>query len=173
MADYNQEQAKNYKTLNKAASEHGVVIFGSSYLHSFPFYDLMQGRVFDYAVYNRSIEGLTVSEAITVLDDCVNGLFPDTILVSFGENEPTNEKFFADYDNLIKKIKMTCPACKICILPAHGKDKEYTLKLKALAEANSTEFIPLQEGASDESLFKRMSGFFRNGKISFADAFCI
>ena len=45
MADYIQEQAKNYKTLNKAASEHGVVIFGSSYLHSFPFYDLMQGRV--------------------------------------------------------------------------------------------------------------------------------
>ena len=57
------ETAKAFRALNEMAMKDQVAIFGSDYLCDFPFYDLMQGRVTDYVIYNRSIKGLTVKDA--------------------------------------------------------------------------------------------------------------
>ncbi len=169
-----EEKAKKYKNLNETAIKHEVAVFGSDYLYSFPFYDYMQGKVTDYVVYNRSMEGLTVSEAIEVFPDCVKNLLPDTVLVSFGENEPADDKFFSDYDKLIKKIFSVCPSSRICVLATVGKDEEFDEKVKRIAKANRVNYIcSAKEAVSEEGLFKRMSSFFRGGKISFADAFGI
>ncbi len=105
-----EERAKKYKVLNKLAVKGEAVVFGSDYLSDFPFYTLMQKRVSDYAVYNRSLENLTVKQAKSVVDDCLKYLAPSNILISFGENETANEEFLQDYDEL---FAMTTQAQKL------------------------------------------------------------
>ena len=169
-----EEKAKKFKILNELAVKGETAVFGSDYLCDFPFYTLMQKRVSDYAVYNRSIEGLTVKEAKNVVEDCLKYLTPENILVSFGENEVLNEEFYADYKELILKIRKLYKNAKLCILQTRGSDKECEDRLKKLADEAHATFIPVTKSTeSDKALFGEMSSFFRHGKISFLDAFAV
>lgn len=165
------EKAKSFKVLNEMAIKEQVAIFGSDYLCSFPFYDLMQGRVTDYVVYNRSIKGLTVKDAAEVAEDALKHLSPRIILVSFGENEIMDDKFFENYCALMKKLATIFRNSKICLLQKMHEDETVVKKLKKVAEDGRAEFISTDEFGDEKTVFGRLSGFFRDGKMSFADAF--
>ena len=109
------ETAKAFRALNEMAMKDQVAIFGSDYLCDFPFYDLMQGRVTDYVIYNRSIKGLTVKDAAAVAEDALKHLAPRIVLVSFGENEVMDDKFFENYSLLMKKLASLFSRSKICL----------------------------------------------------------
>ncbi len=167
-----EERAQKYKVLNKLAVKGEAVVFGSDYLSDFPFYTLMQKRVSDYAVYNRSLESLTVKQAKSVVDDCLKYLAPSNILISFGENETANEEFLQDYDELIAKICKDYASAKVAVLQTVGSDDDFAAKVKEIAEKNGAMFIAVNPNAKDDmEVFAEMSSFFRRGKISFWDAF--
>lgn len=169
-----EEKAKKFKILNELAVKGETAVFGSDYLYDFPFYTLMQKRVSDYAVYNRSIEGLTVKEAKNVVEDCLKYLSPESILVSFGENEVLNDEFYNDYKELILKIRRLYKNAKLCILQTRGSGKDCEERLKKLADELRVTFIPVTKNTeSDKAVFGEMSSFFRHGKISFLDAFAV
>lgn len=165
------ETAKAFRALNEMAMKDQVAIFGSDYLCDFPFYDLMQGRVTDYVIYNRSIKGLTVKDAAAVAEDALKHLAPRIVLVSFGENEVMDDKFFENYSLLMKKLASLFLRSKICLLQKMHEDKEVVEKLKKVAESGHAEFIATDEFVDEKTVFGRLSGFFRGGKMSFADAF--
>lgn len=169
-----EEKAKKFKILNDLAVKGENVAFGSNYLCDFPFYTLMQKRVTDYAVYNRSIEGLTVKDAINVVEDCLKNLNPESILISFGENEVLNDEFYSDYRALIAKIQRFHKNSKLCILQPRGSDITCEKRLKKIASEMKVKFIPVtDETETDRAVFGEMSSFFRRGKISFLDAFAV
>ena len=169
-----EEKAKKFKILNELAVKGENVAFGSNYLCDFPFYTLMQKRVTDYAVYNRSIEGLTVKEAINVVEDCLKNLNPENIIVSFGENEVLNDEFYSDYRALIAKIQRFHKNSKLCILQPHGSDRTCEANLKKLADEMKVKFIPItSKTETDRAVFGEISSFFRHGRISFLDAFAV
>ena len=47
-----------------------IVIYGSTFMANFPFYELIQNQLFSNAIYNRSIEGLTLADAELGLQSC-------------------------------------------------------------------------------------------------------
>lgn len=168
------EKAKGFVTLNEMAIKGEVAVFGSDYLYDFPFYDFMQGTVTDYVVYNRSLEGLTVSEAKNLYEYCLKSLDPKTILLSFGDTETIDEKFYQDYSELIKKVTSSYPHAKVYVMQTPNKDEQTNERIKRLVAGTTAQYVSLDpEETSLPEVFRRLSNFFRGGKISFCDAFSI
>lgn len=59
-------QANAMKAINDFTMKGEIVIFGSTYMSRFPLYELMNKCMLENAVYNRSIEGLTVKAALEI-----------------------------------------------------------------------------------------------------------
>ena len=57
--------------LNDITLKGEIVVFGSTYMSKFPLYELINKSRLEYAVYNRSIAGLTVKEALEIVRDCI------------------------------------------------------------------------------------------------------
>lgn len=165
------EKAKKYTIINDVALKDEVAVFGSTYLYNFPFYELMQGHITDYAVYNRSIEGMKISEAVEAVDDCLKNLDPAIILISLGEEDDDSEKTFVAYSELLKKIKSTHYSARIYVMQTFGKDGEFCDKVKTVAERNGVEYVEVGNEAKIKSVFARLSAYFHRSGISFSDAF--
>lgn len=82
-----------------------------------------------------------------------------------------DDKFFENYSLLMKKLASLFSRSKICLLQKMHEDKEVVEKLKKVAASGHAEFIATDEFVDDKTVFGRLSGFFRGGKMSFADAF--
>ncbi len=167
------ENAKKFKAINEMAVKNEIAVFGSDYLFNFPFYDYTQGRVSDYAIYNRSMENLNVANAAEIAGDCLKHLCPKAVLFSFGENEVIDNAFVKNYEKLLLTVRKMYKNTKFFVLQT-VPDKKADDKIRAVADKFGAEFVSLyQEAENTNQLFLRLSGLFRNGKISFADAFSI
>lgn len=162
-------EAKKYKDLNEYAEKNQVVVFGDKYLADFPFYDLMQGKITDYAVYNRSLNFLTLKDAAEVVEYCLYHLAPIAVLLHF-ENAPQDETFRNNYLSLIEKIRFVNKKCRIGILDCAPQQNRVVENLAGVAKC---EYIHVPEGRDVKSAFRKMDAFFRGGKISFWDAFSL
>ncbi len=165
------EKAKKYKILNEVALKNEVVILGSSYMFDFPFYEFMQGHITDYAVYNRSIEGLKIKEATETVEDSLKYLSPGIILVALGEEDEETEESIADYRALVKKLKSLYKNCKIYIMQPYGKSETFCYRIKRIAEENGLEYVEMSGVVGLNRVFGRLSAYFHREGISFSDAF--
>lgn len=162
-------EAKKYKDLNEYAEKNQVVVFGDKYLADFPFYDLMQGKITDYAVYNRSLSLLTLEDAAGVVEYCLYHLAPVAVLIHF-EDAPQDDAFRDRYYSLIEKIRSVNKKCRICLLERAPQQNH---AIENIARATKCEYIHVPESSDVKSAFRKMDAFFRGGKISFWDAFSI
>ena len=172
-----QNKIRMYESVNDVALKGEIVVFGSTFTANFPFYELSQKYVLSYAIYNRSIEGLTLSEAEEGLDVCVLQVKPSKIFLDLGEKDLENSSAFAVYQRIIMKIKAKLPETGVYLLPVRGDGAEkFNLGLRTLAEKTESKFLPLD--LSDGKIvygkiFKEMSRFFRKNPLSFCEAFAL
>lgn len=173
------EKVKMYKAINELAVKGEIVVFGSTFAANFPFYELMQGKVTDYAIYNRSIENLRVHDAADIVDDCVKSLSPKKLFIIFEDTDEINETFFQNFERLVFKVKRSLKNTEIYLIPACNTDTEtalYEEKLKKLATKTRCTFISFNKSIlliPYKTAFNRMNVFFRNGGIDFTEAFGI
>jgi len=80
-------EIKKYKMLNEFAEQNGIVIFGSESDLTIPLVELKQAFAIEQKMYNRSITGLSVTEAIPIYDECVTPLVPETVLIHIGDTD--------------------------------------------------------------------------------------
>ena len=92
-----QEKANAYKGINEIALKGEIVIFGSSYMANFPFYELINKFHLDSAVYNRSIDGMTAAEAEELLRSCVLEIAPRKIFLQLGEADGSKAEVLHHY----------------------------------------------------------------------------
>lgn len=163
------DEAKKYKELNQYAEKSQVVVFGDNYLFGFPYYDLMQGRVTDYAVYNRSIPNMTLEEAVPAAEYCLYHLSPKAVLLCF-EKEGNEENFRENYLQLIKIIRSFDKKCSIGIIDRGEKSDE---TLENIAKVSRCDHLHIPAEWDYQKAFHTMDAFFRGGKISFWDAFSL
>ncbi len=163
---------KKYEKLNNFVLKGQLLFFGSTFLEEFPLDELKQDFSLDRVIYNRSIQGLTVDEALNILNTCVFELMPSKLFISLGDEEAQmpnfNEKDFLEkYALLLDKISAELPACKVYILSS-----EYNFALKTLAKEKHAFFIDLSSNAQSDyvSAFRKMKTFFRDGNIAFSEA---
>ena len=93
---------KQYKSLNKLAEKNGIVIFGGNEDLDIPIGELRQAFSIESKMYNRSIDGLSINNAINVYDECISPLVPETILIHIGSADLKNfEKACSLYEKAI------------------------------------------------------------------------
>ena len=97
MRDCVKEKAEVFRQLNDLALREEIVIFGSTYMANFPFYELINKCKLENAVYNRSIEGLTVQEAETILTVSVLDINPRKVFLCFDAEEIAEERLLAEH----------------------------------------------------------------------------
>ncbi len=171
------EKVRFFKNVNELAVKGEIAVFGSTYSANFPFYELMQGRA-DYAVYNRSIEGLTVKEAAAVASDCLKRLNPSKLFLCLGEEElkrgVSADEVYENYRELIKTVGRMFKCCDIYVLPVMNENAgELNGAIRAAAERENVKFLTIAPKDSYRSVFNRLNCFFRGHAPGFCEAFGI
>lgn len=158
-----------------------IVVFGSTYMANFPLYELVKKYHFENAIYNRSIVGITISEALEIVQDCVISLSPSKIFIALGEEDKNNINAIKQYNQIIKSIQSALPKCKIYLICLQG-DTPYVNKFNAnilsLCDNKKIWCISyvssaLKNSNAYKAQFKQLSCFFRDKPLTFLDAFTI
>lgn len=168
------EKSKMYKVFNDIALKDEIVIFGSSYAARFPFYELSQKYDLNNAVYNRSIEGLTLTEATEVLNDCVLAVKPSKIFLALGECDASESEALTAYSSILQKIREVLPGTKVYTLSAYGEEKAkaaFNAGLRELCIKSNVEYVNVDYEMPYSTIYKQLSRFFRKGRLDFYDAF--
>ncbi len=166
------EKSKIYKVCNDIALKGEIVIFGSTYTANFPFYELSQKYYLNNAIYNRSIEGLTLDDAKNVLEECVLNMKPSKIFLSIGECDDFNDFSLNTYKLIVDKIKKELPYSEVYVMSVSGSEM-FNDRLKEMCAEINTKYIGIDYGKSYEAVFKQLSCFFRKGRITYCEAFQI
>ena len=134
---------RKYQTLNSFANVGGAVVFGGAADLDVPFDELKQSFNVDYAVYNRSVAGLTVADASSVYDAVVAPLRPSKLLLRLGEAdleafEKNADEFIRLYRATIDHIRSLNKKCEIAIVSVGSDANSSTVadmnqRLNALA----------------------------------------
>lgn len=127
-----------FKALNQLAESDGTVIFGGAEDINIPLGELKQAFALNDKIYNRSIAGLSATDAATVYDEYVAELCPDTILLHIGGADVSsfdgNEAAFEEgYRNLINAIRVKNKHTRIVVVSLKNDKNE-----AAVAKLNKT-----------------------------------
>lgn len=171
-------EVKRYQKLNELAKANGIVIFGGNGDTNIPLCELRQAFEVEENMYNRSLKGLTINEAIEVYDACVSPISPETVFLHIGECDlnmlKQNPSEFDDkYAALIHHIREINKKCRIAIVSLKNFDNNSELEemnkhLKYIANSERCEFEDIStrrvwnpKATKDASSFVRSMGFVR------------
>jgi len=143
-------ELQKYNILNELAEQKGIVVFGGSEDINVPLCELKQAFDIDSKMYNRSIPGLSISDAISAYDACVAPLAPETVLIHigsadldfFGENPFA---FDQQYRELIAHIRSLDKNCRIAIVSLKNYENDPAISdlnthLKCIADSERCEY---------------------------------
>ena len=173
------EKVNMYHTINDITLKGEVVIFGSTFMADFPFYELSQKYVFSTALYNRSIRGLSLAQAEQALKDCVLDIKPSKIFFALGEHDLEEPQAIDIYQRIIERTKKDLPRTSIYLLSVPGAAAEsFNLQLEQLAEALGIKWLAvsydlLQGHPQYSKIFKKLTVFFRSSPLDLMDAFAL
>lgn len=179
MKEYVQAKANAMKKINDLALSGEIVILGSTYMSKFPIYELINNCKLENAVYNRSIQGLTVKEAVEILDDCVIDIHPSKVFVALGEEDESNPNAISEYAELISTIRQKLPNTIMYLigLTNGGSFAErFNQSMISLCDNKKVNYINLIKKAPSENAlfkaqFKQLCCFFRTGPLTISDIF--
>ncbi|MBQ9079902.1 MAG: hypothetical protein IJY27_02410 [Clostridia bacterium] len=174
-------KANAFKDINELALRGEIVIFGSTYMSGFPFYDLINKSKLEHAVYNRSIEGLTIDEAIEIAQTCVADIKPSKVFLALGEEDSDDPHAAEKYTALVNQLRALLPAAKfylICLQSESNYAIKFNQNIAKLCDGKKVfriEFAVsnLSQAALYKERFKELCRFFRSQSISFSDAFAM
>lgn len=136
-----------YREINKLASQGETVFMGGAFLHDFPFAELCKKLSVDEKIYNRSICGLSASDAIKVYSQAVSPLKPKKLFIGLGENE-NGAEFIDNYRKLINYIKADSPGTKIMLVSIFSDDVSkcrFNDDIRKLAQETGVVYIDAME----------------------------
>lgn len=172
-------KANALKGLNDIALKGEIVIFGSTYLANFPFYELANKCHLEHAIYNRSIEKLTTQDAEELLKPCVLDIAPTKIFLQLGEEDLDQDAILPHYREIVRQIRTGLPKTKIYALGLSSRipgSTQINGELKKLSDGKSIFYIPFtgnshDTGSAYANQFKQLTQFFRDSPINLLDAF--
>ena len=118
-----------YTELNRLAGTDGIVILGGSGDCEIPAGELRQAFAIEPKIYNRSLNGLSVKDAVSFYDECAASLHPETVLIHLGADDTD---FFcqspAEFDDCFRKlvahIRENNKKCRIAIVSLRNYDSD-------------------------------------------------
>ena len=165
------EKANAYKGINEIALKGEIVIYGSTYMANFPFYELANKCHLEHAIYNRSIDGLTTEDAETLLQPCVLDIAPRKIFLQLGEADMDAEQAFQHYRSILQTIRKALRDTKIYLIGVPQLEG-FNQKLFSLCDNKHVFFISFASQLSGYTApFKQLARFFRDKPINLSEAF--
>ena len=152
-----------------------IVIFGSTYMANFPLYELINKYHFENAIYNRSIAGLTIKEALELVEDCIISINPTKLFIALGEEDENNIDAIKQYNQIVKIIQSALPKCKIYLICLQGNTpyvQKFNANILSLCDGKriwDVRFI----SSSCQAQFKQLSCFFRKEPLTMVEAFAM
>lgn len=177
-----QEVVEEYATLNQYAQRNKVVIMGSTTASHLAIGELLQDYEISTKVYNRSMEGLHIQDAVQFMHGCVSELKPSRLLLHLGETELQEAKeslqeIVDQYRWLLYEIHMELPKTELYLVPVmldHPLQDALNQALYKLSREYGCEFLecPMATKKSGVSLpfFRSMKTCLMEKDCSFFDA---
>lgn len=171
-----------YRTWNRVAGTNGTVLFGSTSAARLPLNELIQDYSVDCTVYNRSVEGLQITDAEAYIQPCIVPLMPKTILLHFGEEELKEGRqsvgeIIEAYQWLLYQLHMAMPESRLILISVNGQFPNadaYNHALRALAKEYGCQYTEAPNGKVDMEyelrFFQTLRTFFYDRTMSLADA---
>lgn len=148
-----QEEDMNYQELNTVAKKNAVILMGGDLDKQIPVAELAQSFDFNFQIYNRSEEKLSVKQARTFFQDNINAMEPEGIIIHLGDSDMSLFKTnSADFDKyyltLLAAVKACNKRCRIALVSVNNPNSDKTIAemnrhIKALADSEKAVFINL------------------------------
>lgn len=167
-------ECRAMERLNGQAKKGGVVFFGSDTFFRTHFKELAEEYGLDECIYNRSISGLTLADAISIAPNVIAGLAPTKLFVNLGELDlrMPEENFVEQYRWLLYILHQNCDA-KLYLVPIQSEEAAAARLnecLRELADEVGCTFVDTKTCCDEQSMFAHMRSFVRTHPISFAEA---
>lgn len=167
-------ECRAMERLNGQAKKGGVVFFGSDTFFRTHFKELAEEYGLDECIYNRSISGLTLADAISIAPNVIAGLAPTKLFVNLGELDlrMPEENFVEQYRWLLYILHQNCDA-KLYLVPIQSEEAaaaRLNERLRELADEVGCTFVDTKTCCDEQSMFAHMRSFVRTHPISFAEA---
>ena len=143
----------NYQELNTVAKKNAVILMGGDLDKQIPVAELAQSFDFNFQIYNRSEEKLSVKQARTFFQDNINAMEPEGIIIHLGDSDmnlfKTNSADFDKYYlTLLAAVKACNKRCRIALVSVNNPNSDKTIAemnrhIKALADSEKAVFINL------------------------------
>lgn len=172
-------KANAFKGLNELAMKGEIVVFGSTYMANFPFYELINKSKLENAVYNRSIAGLTIAEAEALLQVCVLDIRPSKVFLHLGEEDFAQPDAVEKYAAIVKRIATALPNAKIYLIDIQKEEaREFNKCIAKLGNKKNISYIHFAGQSTPDTRnykmqFKELSCFFRSHPITLSEAFML
>lgn len=165
--------------VNDLTLKNEIVVFGSTYMANFPLYELINKYHFENAIYNRSISGLTTSEALEIVHDCIISISPTKIFIALGEEDINNANAIKEYNQVVRLIQSALPKSKIYLVSLQGDTpyvKKFNANILSLCDNKKIWNISFNCSSSVKSntykeQFKQLVCFFRDKSLTMVEAF--
>ena len=156
---------EKYKELNKLAEQGGVVIFGGCKDRDIAMCELKQAFFPNTAFYNRSFDGISITNATDIYSICVAPLVPDTVLLHIGMDDlklcsECPAEFEMKFRELISKIRENNKKCDIAIINFKNDDSICDIEglnkhLKYIADSEHCTYCDISNDFRCNSLQKK------------------
>lgn len=145
-----------------------ILIFGSTYMPRFPLYELINGSQLECAVYNRSIEGVTLVEALEIMENCVLPMRPRKLFLALGEEDEKEPNAFDLYRAVVDQIRAALLDCTLFLIALQGDSayvEMFNRRIASLCDEKHIRWLRFvspsgSKAALYRARFKQMSGLF-------------
>lgn len=130
--EYKKDLLKKYKMRNQYIRKGQILFVGSSLMEHFPIDEMQSVLGLDRVIYNRGVGGITTSELLTIMDECIFDLEPSKIFINIGSNDigggldnVKKEIFLENYNEILSRINKRLPKSEVYIMayyPVNSKE---------------------------------------------------
>ncbi len=175
------KETEKIKEENKYINKNEIVLFGGKSFSTIDINEVCNDLNINAKIYNRSINGLSLREAIDVLKPCVYDLQPKKLFINLGEKDLENknfntEKFISEYRCLLNSVNLNLKTkiYVVSLIENSNMAVQINKKLKALAKEAGAEYADINDIKLSENprlfIIKNLKMFLRDFPISFSDA---
>ena len=160
MAEAKEDDMLNYsnsldeiinKTETTYEEKNSVLLLGGKLDKEIPVAQLSKDFDFNFNLYNKSQEGLSLKNASEYFEDKIAPLFPEGLILHLGEEDLSlfandSDAFDNYYMTLISQIKAVSANCRIALVSVSNLEKNKTINLmnahiKAIASAEKCAYV--------------------------------
>lgn len=141
----------NYQKLNSIAEKNSVIVLGGTEDSMIPVAEISQSFEFAFKLYNRSVPGLSIKEAVKAFEMNISKIQPEGLIIHLGQEDEdffkkSPDEFDNAYMNLIAAAKKVNPKIRLILVSLFNDENNLVINeinrhIKAIADSEECAFL--------------------------------